>query len=197
MDHFQHCEKNKHIYVLNASSDWTHVSEWTPSDRHTDSRQHRLFPEAGWIRILGEKTQKQICKKRKNIYAKMHSGILLFQLILPSFLSSNPHGASRFIWQNKPRHQEMLTVCYWAFAVKHRTTNGEQKHQENEWTPLNRDRPVGGTAQTQRAGAVGGRLNWSSTVLGRAGSITVMSLQEAGPDRTHNEHWRRRAARVQ
>lgn len=48
----------------------------------------------------------------------------------------------------------------------------------------------------QRAGAVGGRLNWSSTVLDRAGSITVMSLQEAGPETTHTEHWRGGADRV-
>lgn len=51
--------------------------------------------------------------------------------------------------------------------------------------------PTGGTAQIQRAGAVGGRLNWSSTVLDRAGSITVILLLKAGPDTTHTEHWRR------
>lgn len=51
--------------------------------------------------------------------------------------------------------------------------------------------PTGGTAQTQRAGAVGGRLNWSRTVLDRAGSMTVMLLLKEGPDTTHTEHWRR------
>lgn len=49
--------------------------------------------------------------------------------------------------------------------------------------------PTGGTAQTQRAGAVGGRLNWSRTVLDRAGSMTVMLLLKEGPDTTHTEHW--------
>lgn len=44
----------------------------------------------------------------------------------------------------------------------------------------------------QRAGAVGGRLNWSSTVFDRAGSITVMLLLHAGPETTHTEHWHRR-----
>lgn len=183
--------KNKHIYVLKASADWTHVREWMPSDRHADSRQHRLLPEAGWIRILGEKKQKTgLYKKERKKNVMMHSGVLHFQLTLPSFLSSNPHSASRFIWQNKPEHRERWLLVT---PVKHRTTNEEQKHQERKRTPLNGDRPIGGTAQTHRAGAVGGRLNWSSTVLGRAGSITVMSLQEAGPERTHNEHWRRRA----
>lgn len=43
----------------------------------------------------------------------------------------------------------------------------------------------------QRAGAVGGRLNWSRTVLDRAGSITVMLLLQAGPETTHTEHWRK------
>lgn len=59
-------------------------------------------------------------------------------------------------------------------------------------SPLYWHWPMGGTAQMQRAGAVGGRLNWSNTVLDRAGSITVISLQEAGPETTHTEHWQRR-----
>ena len=54
---------------------------------------------------------------------------------------------------------------------------------------LYRHWPTGGTAQMQRAGAVGGRLNWSRTVLDRAGSITVISLLKAGPETTHTEHW--------
>lgn len=52
--------------------------------------------------------------------------------------------------------------------------------------------PMGGTAQMQSAGAVGGRLNWSSKVLDLAGSITVISLLEAGPETTHTEHWQTR-----
>lgn len=88
----------------------------------------------------------------------------------------------------------------WPVVSKCFQKNVEQqkniKNLKKNWTLLKRDWPTGGTAQMQRAGAVGGRLNWSSTVLDRAGSITVMSLQEAGPETTHTEHWRRGADRV-
>lgn len=95
-------------------------------------------------------------------------------------------------------------------AVSPDTKQHKKERRCSRWTTTTEDRkcsrcsscsscsgiwqhwPTGGTAQMQRAGAVGGRLNWSSTVLDRAGSITVILLLQAGPETTHTEHWDRR-----
>lgn len=77
--------------------------------------------------------------------------------------------------KQRPRTERMKQQCSQAFCYS---------LQYCHW-------PTGGTEQIQRAGAVGGRLNWSRTVLERAGSMTVMLLLKEGPDTSHTEHWQR------
>lgn len=137
--------------------------------------------------MIGEKQEEKICPR--DIMTQNES--MLIQETLPSFLSSNPHSSCSVTWsktiQKNPKNKRE-TVCM------HSTiTMGNQECSRcsccswvlQHW-------PIGGTAQMQRAGAVGGRLNWSSTALDRAGSITVMLLLQAGPETTHTEHWHRR-----
>lgn len=129
---------------------------------------------------------------------------LLIQLALPSFLSSDPHSSSSVTLNKKTerlchRKSWVSSADFQEFPVKQHSIGIMQAQNTLDKSsvgsccrPLYQHWPMGGTAQMQRAGAVGGRLNWSSTVLERAGSITVISLQEAGPETTHTEHWQKR-----
>lgn len=130
---------------------------------------------------------------------------LLIQQTLPSFLSPNPHSSCNVTWQNETGKTvskakakvSSVAKCSSKRAVWHEGTIRAQNTLDKLsvgscCSPLYRHWPMGGTAQMQRAGAVGGRLNWSSTVLDRAGSITVISLLKAGPETTQAEHWQKR-----
>ena len=179
-----------------------------PSEREIDCRQRLLPAEAECTSILWERKQ----------YIEMQSGCfaneyftqtqIFFKVsclfsghYLPSWVPIHTVPAvSPDIRQERLCQKEELSKhCYSQNVFSKLSVLSEgilrtQNISENLFlgsccSLLYRHWPTGGTAQMQRAGAVGGRLNWSRTVLDRAGSITVISLLKAGPETTHTEHW--------
>lgn len=194
----------------------THVSEWTPSERETDCRQHLLPAEAECTSILWDRDngwKKRGGKVWSECFAKYFTQRESYLLkwaadsadgYLPSWVPIHTVPAvspditrpERLCQKERLSKQRCFPDVSSKLSVWHegiiQVQNTLDKLSVGSCcSPLYWHWPMGGTAQMQRAGAVGGRLNWSSTVLGRAGSITVISLQEAGPETTHTEHWQR------